>query len=305
MVSDELVIGVELGGTKAIAVLSRGREILERVSFPTTSSDETLGAVRATLDQWLSSHRISGLGIATFGPVQLDRHKPEYGSILATPKPGWSGAQVAARLSEGVYLPWAIDTDVNAAAMAEHIWGGAQAHDPLCYITMGTGVGGGLMAQGACVHGAMHPEIGHLRLRRSKDDLFEGACSFHGDCIEGLISGPALAKRFGRDAQLVSDEEPAWRHVASDIAELCGAILLTTSAQRIVFGGSVALSRPFLLDKARRLLVERLGDYLPYLTASSARSLVRSAALGPDAGPLGAVALGLRAAQEDGAVSSA
>lgn len=293
--SRSTVIGVELGGTKAIAVLAQGATLLERHTLATTTPDETLGALRARIDQWLGEHQVAALGIATFGPVQLDRAKADHGAILATPKPGWSGAQVARFLTRGLELPWAIDTDVNGAALAEHLWGAAQGCDVVSYVTIGTGVGGGLLAGGHAVHGAMHPEVGHLRLRRAPGDTFAGACPFHGDCIEGLVSGPALAARFGRNAAEVSDEETQWDHVAHDIAELCGAILLSVAAQRILFGGSVALSRPRLLGAARRRLVDSLGSYLPYLTHQTVEEIVRPAALGEQAGPLGAVALALKA----------
>lgn len=288
-------VGVELGGTKAIAVLSDGVSLLESHTLATTTPDETLGALRARIDQWRGEHPIAALGIASFGPVQLDRAKAEYGSILATPKPGWSGAQVAAVLTSGLEFPWAIDTDVNGAALAERLWGAGQGCDVVSYVTIGTGVGGGLLAGGQAVHGAMHPEVGHLRLRRAPGDAFEGACPFHGDCIEGLVSGPALAARFGRNAAEVCDQEAQWDHVAHDIAELCGAILLSVAAQRILFGGSVALSRPWLLDAARSRLVDNLGSYLPYLTHQTVNEIVRPAGLGDQAGPLGSVALALQA----------
>jgi fructokinase len=161
------------------------------------------------------------------------------------------------------------------------------------YVTVGTGVGGGLVVDGRTVHGAMHPEIGHLRLRRLPGDAFAGTCRFHDDCIEGLISGPALAARFGRDPAQVPDHDSRWGAVASDIAELAAAILLTTSAHRILIGGGVGLARATLLDRARVLLVERQGEYLPFLDAATAQVMLGAPALGEQAGPLGAIALAM------------
>jgi fructokinase len=198
---------------------------------------------------------------------------------------------VARTLTDGLGCPWRIDTDVNGAALAEHRWGAGIGSDSLCYVTIGTGLGGGLVIGGQPVHGAMHPEIGHLSLRRAAGDSFAGACPFHGDCIEGLLSGPALAARFGIDPATVPDADPAWDYAASDLAALCGAILLTVSSERILFGGSVAMSRPFLLARARGLLVERLSPYLSFLDGESVERIVQLAGHGADAGPLGAIAL--------------
>jgi len=283
--------GIELGGTKAIAVLAIGDTILDRHVVPTTKPEPTLAALRDVLDEWNRQAPLTGLGIASFGPIQLDAHHADFGQILATPKPGWTGAAVAATLTEGLACPWAIDTDVNGAALAEHRWGAGQECDSLCYITIGTGLGGGILIDGRPVHGAMHPEIGHLHLRRAVGDTFAGACPFHHDCIEGLVSGPALRARFGMDPATAPDEHPIWPLIAADIAELCGAILLTTSARRILFGGSVALSRAFLLPAIRTRVVERLGAYLPFLDAGSAEAIIQPAGLGTEAGPLGAIAL--------------
>lgn len=283
--------GIELGGTKSIAVLAEGDRIIARNAMPTTDPATTLSALHAQIVEWDRLARLAAVGIASFGPLQLKLESPGFGCILATPKPGWSGTDVASALMDGLDCPWRIDTDVNGAALAEYRWGAGKGCDSLCYITIGTGLGGGILAHGRPLHGAMHPEIGHLRLRRAAGDVFPGACSFHGDCIEGLVCGPALAARIGMDPADAPDSNPVWRRVAADIAELSGAILLTTSAQRILFGGSVAVSRPFLLPWVRTLVVEQLGDYLPFLRRDSADDIIRPAGLGAEAGPLGAIAL--------------
>lgn len=296
----QLVAGVELGGTKTIAVLARGQEILEQAVWPTLAPEETLGTAAEQLEKWQAAHDFSALGIASFGPIQLNNSATNYGCILATPKPLWSGAPVVGTLARNLSCPVRIDTDVNGAALAEYRWGAGQGTSSLCYITIGTGLGGGVVVEGRPIHGAMHPEIGHLHFRRAPGDEFSGACPFHGDCIEGLISGPALAKRFGADAGSVSEDDPRWHDVACDVAELAGAILLTVSAERVLVGGGVGMGRPFLLEMAREMLIARLGSYLPFLDSSSARDILRPPALGDLAGPLGAVALALTALEEQG-----
>lgn len=287
--------GVELGGTKAIAVLADGNHIIETVSCPTVDPARTLAFLNARLLRWHQAKPLAGLGIASFGPIRLNPADPAFGQMLATPKQGWSGAAIAGPIIHKLPCPWRIDTDVNAAALGEYLWGAGQGCDSLCYITIGTGVGGGLAIGGQCVHGALHPEIGHLRLRRVPGDPFPGSCAFHGDCIEGLISGPALAARFGMPSATIPDDHPGWAHVAADLAELAGTIMLATSPNRILFGGTVSIERPFLLETARRIAVERFGSYLPFLTEQSSEEMIRLAGLGTQAGPLGSIALAWKA----------
>lgn len=298
MTNQRILCGVELGGTKAIAVLARETTIIEQVTLATRGPDETLGELSECLSSWNAAHDIAALGIASFGPICVDPSSPDYGRMYRTPKPGWSGTDVAMALTRGIECPWMIDTDVNGAALAEYRWGAGAGTSSLCYVTIGTGVGGGLVIGGRPVHGAMHPEIGHLRLRRYPDNGFAGTCPFHADCIEGLISGTALAVRFGGDPALIADGDPRWKPVASDMAELAGTILLMTSAQRILFGGGVAVSRPALLDAARSILLDRYGSYLPFLNEQSALEIMALPTLGHRAGPLGAVALADAALQQ-------
>lgn len=287
------IAGVELGGTKCIAVLAQEETIVAQEALPTAEPGATLSAVNAILRGWRDETPLHALGIASFGPLQLDPSRENFGSTLATPKPGWKGARISETLIDDLDCPWMIDTDVNAAALAEFRWGAAIGCSSVCYITIGTGVGGGMLLGGKPVHGAMHPEIGHLRLRRASGDGFSGVCPFHGDCIEGLVSGPAIAARFGAPAEEVPDDHPKWEHVVHDLSELVGTIILTHSANRILFGGTVSLARQFLLPRIRARLVSRLGDYLPVLTDEGAKDMIRLAGLGADAGPIGAISLAL------------
>ena len=283
--------GIELGGTKAIAVLAQGTSILEKRTFPTAAPEHTLAQLNAALRDWDEAHKLDALGIASFGPVRLDPASADYARMLDTPKPGWRQVAVGERLTIGLDCPWSIDTDVNAAALAEYRRGSATGCDSLCYITIGTGVGGGLVIGGRPVHGALHPEIGHQRLRRAPGDPFIGTCRFHSDCIEGLVSGPALAARFGAPGEVIAEDHPGWDHVAADLGELAASILLTTSAERIVFGGSVSLGRPFLLPMVQSHAVAVLGGYLPYFGRGTAEQTIVLSSLAAAAGPLGAIAL--------------
>lgn len=294
--------GVELGGTKIFVLRARGRVIEERVMIPTTSPAETLGAAAALLRRWHEVEPFEALGIGSFGPLRLDRAAADFGHMLPTPKPGWTGADIYGALAGVLPCPAAIDTDVNGAALAEVRWGaGAEGDAPsdcLCYITIGTGLGAGFALYGRPLHGAMHPELGHILTRRAPGDDFEGACPFHGDCIEGLVSGPALAKRFGVAGDRIAADDPRWDDVAHDIAQLVGTILLTTAARQVLIGGGVGMGRTDLLDRVRVQVVRQLAGYLSFVTEETIGAIVCPPALGDQAGPLGAVALAMDALEE-------
>lgn len=289
------IAGIELGGTKAIALVVEGGRVVEKRTVPTTNPAQTLGILRETLLGWHAAKPVAALGIASFGPLRLDPVADDFGHMLATPKPGWTGADIAGELAAAFDGPWRIDTDVNGAALAEWRWGAGQGCASLCYLTIGTGVGGGVLIGGEPVHGMLHPELGHMRLRRATGDDFAGACPFHGDCVEGLVSGPALAARFGLPGDAVPDDDPRWAFVAQDLAELACVLLLTTAPHRILIGGGVGLSRSFLLPVIRSHVVELLAGYLPHITARSGQDIIVQPGLGADAGPLGAIALGAAA----------
>ncbi|SKB67099.1 ROK family protein [Sphingopyxis flava] len=192
------VAGLELGGTKCVAILGSGPgDVRAQETLPTSDPEATLGALEEILRGW----HFDALGIASFGPLDLDPLSADFGSIRATTKPGWSGVGLARHFAARFGAPLAIETDVVGAALAEQRWGRAQGLSSHCYITIGTGVGVGLISGGMPVQGAAHGEAGHMRVPRASGDNFAGSCPFHGDCVEGLISGPALARRFGRPGQ--------------------------------------------------------------------------------------------------------
>jgi len=294
--TDRLVAGIELGGTKGIALIARGTEILEMARVRTTVPRETLAVLGDAIAGWRARHgEPAALGIASFGPVGLDRSRDDYGYITLTPKPGWSNADVVGYFARRFGLPIVFDTDVNGAALAEYRWGAARGCDVAIYITVGTGVGGGLVVGGDPVHGLIHPEIGHFRVRRPARSSFAGVCPFHGDCVEGLISGPALAARTGIPGDRIPGDHPVWGEVASELGEAMATLMAVVSPQRIMIGGGVFQNRTDLLATVRRRTATALGGYPAGVDEARLDAIIVPPALGDRAGPLGAVALAYRA----------
>ena len=288
------VAGVELGGTKCIVTLAAADGTrIEQVRLATTTPAETLAAIEAVLDRWWAAARFGALGVASFGPIALDPAEPDYGHLLATPKPGWAGADVGARLSRRFPVPAAVDTDVNAAALAEMRWGSGRGLADFAYITVGTGIGVGLIVDGRPPRGIGHCELGHLRVPRLVGDDLPSACPFHPDCVEGLASGTAIrAALGGRATDAVASDDPVWRRVADALACLCHALRATGGPRRIALGGGVILRQPHLIARIDAALRASLNGYL----ALPAHDYLVAAALGDQAGPLGAIALALDAA---------
>jgi fructokinase len=285
--------GVELGGTKCVMILARGPdEVIARETLPTTSPDETLGQIERTLADWRADHAFAALGIGSFGPLDLDPGSPGYGRITSTPKPNWSGTDVARRLERATGVPTAFDTDVNGAALAEIRWGAGQGLDDFAYITVGTGIGVGLIVNGTPTRGFAHCELGHIRVARLAGDDWPGSCPYHGDCVEGLASGPAVKARLRADAVgTIPADDPVWDGVAWAIAQLCHAIVCAAAPRAIAIGGGVVEGQPHLLELTHRLLVESLNGYVEL----PAGDYIRAPGLGSDAGPLGAIALAMSA----------
>ena len=284
--------GAELGGTKCVLLLARSpTEVFERELFPTTSPTETLGQIRATLLKWRQSHKVAATGIASFGPLDLDPESATYGHIRAMQKPGWDEVDLLGELKDALTPAIALDTDVNGAALAEMRWGAGRDMDDFAYITVGTGVGVGLIVAGKPVRGFGHCEFGHIRVARLEGDDFQGACPFHGDCVEGLASGAMLRERFGDGVSRLTPEDPVWESVAWALAQLCHAIVCAAAPRRIVIGGGVMTAQAHLLPRIEEKLRASLNNYLDLPDAP----YVRAPGLGSDAGPLGAIALATNA----------
>jgi len=292
-----LVAGIELGGTKCACILADGPDrIVAEEQVPTTTPEETLAGIERILDGWRDAHGFAALGIACFGPLELRADAPDYGFITATPKPGWAHTDVAPRLQRRYGLPTAIDTDVVGAAFAEARWGDAQGLSTFTYITVGTGVGAGIIVDGKAVMGIGHAEAGHMHVRRFPGDDWEGACPFHGDCVEGLAAGPAVEKRTGIKGGDVADDDPVWEKVAHTIAGLCHNLVMGSVPERILIGGGLPTKRPHLLPMVRTMLVESLAGYgVAPAVADQIERYVTAPGLGDQAGPLGSIALALDA----------
>lgn len=287
---------VEAGGTKFVCAVGRSPDDLRaEVRFPTTTPAETLERTVAWLREQGAAHGgLAGVGIACFGPVDPDPRSPRWGFITATPKAGWSDTDVAGAVGRALGVPVGFDTDVNGAGLGERRWGAARGLDDFVYVTVGTGIGGGGMAHGHLLHGLIHPEMGHMRVPHDRAaDPFDGACPFHGDCLEGLASGPAMRARWGRPAEELTADHPAWALEADYLAQAVVNIACTLSPRRVIMGGGV-MSQPELLPRVRSRVRELLNGYLqaPVLLDDLSGFLV-APALGSRAGLLGALALAL------------
>ena len=288
-----LIAGIELGGTKCIAILARGPdEIEDRVQLPTTRPEETLSALEAVLDRWSG---YSALGIASFGPVSIDHAAADYGHITSTPKPGWAGQDVARRLAARAGVPTGFHTDVVGAALAEARWGAAKGLADIAYVTVGTGIGAGLIAGGKPVDGLTASEFGHIRPVRVAGDDWIGVCPYHGACVEGLAAGPAIKARTGTAGQDLPADDPAWDLVADTLGQLLCTLVLTGVPRRIVMGGGVMVGTDHLFPRVRRAMTKGLAGYVALPEVADAETYVVPPALGSNAGPLGAVVLGAQA----------
>ena len=281
-----MITGIELGGTKTVVGIgtAEGR-VIEECRFPTTSPDETLDFAIG----WLGERGLPAkIGIAAFGPLGIVPGRQDYGKVLATPKPGWSGFSLINKLSNAYpNASLALDTDVNAAALAESKIGAAIGLDDVAYITIGTGIGGGILSGGRLVHGAIHPEFGHLKVPRMPGDDFPGVCRFHGDCLEGLASGPAIGARWDTPAHELPANHPAWEMQAWYLAHGVLALLAILSPSRLIVGGGVSQAEG-LHARVNARLKDIAGGYFPSAMGSN---YVVAPALGQEAGIIGAFLL--------------
>ena len=260
-----LIGAIEAGGTKFIcAVGTAHTNILAQETIKTTEPEHTLAQCLAFFRRYERDFgEIDKLGIAAFGPLDLNAQSSGFGSLLNTPKKGWAGTNFIDFFQRALGIPVVLDTDVNAAVLAEIRWGSVKGCHSAAYITVGTGIGVGIYANGGLLHGAMHPELGHAATPREvSDHEFASNCPFHGDCFEGLASGPAMKARWGKRAEELPADHPGWELEAYYIAQLCRAITLSVSPEHIVLGGGVMAHRP-LLEATRAKFKKLLNNYLP------------------------------------------
>ncbi len=300
---------IEAGGTKFICSVGIGPDagMLARAHFPT--GDDPVRLMGKVVEWFKAQQKMHGplaaIGVASFGPVDLDAQSRTHGFITTTPKPGWRNADILGPLRRAFpRVALGFDTDVNGAALGEHRWGAARGLDDFVYITVGTGIGGGGMARGRLLHGLVHPEMGHMGLPRLSGDDFEGACPFHGRCWEGLCSGPAIAKRTGMPAEDLPPEHPAWETVIRYAAHALVNITCVLSPRRIIVGGSVRkagrLGEEAFFARLRAAFREIMAGYIasPSLSETGIADFIVPPDLGDDAGVCGAIALAQEAHRE-------
>lgn len=294
-----LLAGVEAGGTKFVCGLGHADgTVLWRESVATTTPEETLVTLRRMFDTARARFGAPvAAGVASFGPLQLDRQSSVFGSIGNTPKPGWAGFDLAGAVSAALACPVTIDTDVAGAGLAEARLGGGKGLRTLAYLTVGTGVGGALILDGQPLHSTPHPEMGHISLSRHADDLaFAGVCPYHGDCLEGLASGPAIKARTGKPLSSLEPEHPIWSIVSDYLAQACVDLHLVFAPNRIVLGGGVMSNRR-LFDLIRERVVTLNNGYVSELSdRSRLAEMIIPPALGDNAGLIGAFLLAAPAA---------
>jgi fructokinase len=274
--------GIETGGTKWECAIGTGPDDLSATAtIPTTTPEETIAQVVAFFEQ---EGPVAAIGIGSFGPIDQNPGSATWGHITSTPKPGWAYTDVGGEIGRRLSVPVAFDTDVNAAALGEHRWGAARGLETFCYITIGTGIGGGGMSGGRLLHGLAHPEFGHMRIPHDRRrDPFEGVCPYHGDCWEGLASGRAIEARWGRPADELDGDDEVWMLQAHYLAVGLVSVICVLSPERILLGGGV-MRRPSLLPLVHREVEGLMNGYQETAT-------IILPALAPRSGVLGAIAL--------------
>ena len=296
MSKEKLYGGIEAGGTKFVCCVASGPEqIVEEVRFATTTPQETLRKTVHFFQPYVSTEQIKTIGVGCFGPLDLNPNSSTYGCIASTPKPHWSNADVRGTLQRELKVNIAFDMDVNAAAVGEYIWGASRGCDPSLYLTIGTGIGGGYLKDGKPLIGLLNLEMGHVRIPHNRElDPFNGSCPFHGDCFEGLASGPAIEKRLGVTGAIVPEDDAFWDIEADYIASALVNYILTLSPKKVILGGGV-MQREFLFPKIRNRVLELLNGYV------SSKSLLEHIdqyivppGLGNQSGSMGAIALAMQ-----------
>jgi fructokinase len=290
-----LVGAIEAGGTKFVCAVGTGpHDLRDRFEFATTSPQETVGRLVEYFQAQMKREPLAAIGIASFGPIDVNPASPHYGYITSTPKLDWQYTDLVGPVRRACNVPVGFDTDVNGAGLGERQWGAAQGLDTFVYVTVGTGIGGGGMAAGRMLHGLLHPEMGHIRIAHDwQADPFGGSCPFHGDCLEGLAAGSAIEARWGGKGQELSPDHRAWELEAQYLALGVNNLICTLSPQRIILGGGV-MRRSFLFPMVRRKTLELLNNYIQVSEIiDHIDEYVVPAQLGEDAGVLGAIALAL------------
>lgn len=284
------ICGIEAGGTKfVIGIGNENGEIIVRESYPTLTPNETIDKCK----EFILKHQPDAVGIASFGPINLDRKSEKYGYITSTPKPGWANTALVSEIQSIFNGPIGFDTDVNGAALGESIWGKGKDVTSCLYLTIGTGIGGGYVENNQCLHGLLHPEMGHILIQRHPDDNFEGVCPYHGSCFEGLASGPSIEARYQTSANNLPIDHNAWKIEANYIAQALVNYILILSPKIIVLGGGI-MHQTHLFPMIRQEVKLLLKNYIqhPYILDCD-ENYITNPGLGDNSGLLGAFALAM------------
>lgn len=288
--TDSLLGGIEAGGTKFVCALGYPPDDLHAIEkIPTTTPEET---ITQAVNFFRTQPQLpDSIGIATFGPADVQPDSDTYGFITSTPKPGWANTNLAGRVACALQRPVAFDTDVNGAAVGEYLWGAGQGAQNLLYLTIGTGFGGGALVNGKPVHGLVHPEMGHLFLPRAEGDNFKGNCPFHEACLEGMVSGPAIQAHWGVPAESLPPDHEGWSFVAHYLSFAVTNLILTLSPERVIMGGGV-MQQEHLFPAIHSRVQSHLNGYVRVkeLIDRIDRYIVPPG-LGSKSGVLGAMAL--------------
>ena len=286
-----LIGALETGGTKMVcAVGDENGKILQKTSIPTTTPDETIPRILS----WFEDKKIEALGVASFGPVDLDPGSPTYGYITSTPKTEWKDFDLLGSLKKGLPVPMGFDTDVNGSLLGEVTYGTSKGISDAVYITIGTGIGGGVISGGNLLHGMLHPELGHMKMLPHPDDHYTGKCPYHKYCFEGMAAGPAIGERWGKPAYELSDRPEVWELEAWYIAQAVSNLILILSPKRIILGGGV-MHQEALFPLIRAKVPEILNGYIETKELQDMDSYIVPASLHDDQGIMGCIRLALNA----------
>ncbi|ANX13868.1 fructokinase [Fictibacillus arsenicus] len=284
-----MILGaIEAGGTKFVCGIgNENGDIIEKISFPTTTPEETLKLVT----DYFKDKQIEALGVGSFGPIDLNTENSTYGFITSTPKKHWKNVNLLGELKKHIDVPMAFDTDVNAAALGELEWGAAKGLDSCIYMTVGTGIGVGAVAEGKLIHGMLHPEMGHILVKRHENDTYKGNCPFHGDCLEGMASGPAIENRWGQKGVVLSANPQVWELEAYYLAQALVNYILVLSPKKLILGGGVMQQKqlfPIIIEN----VVTLLNGYIQHENLLvNIDNYIVPPELGDNAGLCGALAL--------------
>ena len=284
---------LEAGGTKMVcAIGNENGEILEQVKFPTETPETTMPQIF----DYFKGKDIKALGIACFGPIDLIKESPTYGSITSTPKKGWSGYNIVNAAKEALGIPVGFDTDVNGSLLGEVTWGCAKGLSDAIYLTIGTGIGGGVMSNGKLLHGMLHPELGHIRLPLVKNDPGKSVCPFHDNCFEGLAAGPSIQARWGAPAKDLADKQDVWEIESEYIANALMSYALILSPKKMILGGGV-MHQEQLFPLIRKKFKELVNGYILTKEMDDLDNYIVPASLNDDQGIMGAVKLAMDACE--------